>query len=321
MSPRRLEASDKVTLLLSMVPYLMMNSPVSVAELAQRFDISEQQVCELIELLAVSGVPGETGLYQHQDLFDINWDLYENENIVDLWNHVEVETTPKFSAREAAALVAGLQYISGLLPENERPVISTLLEKISYASSTLPENILVSPVAHSPAAELATTALENNKVLTFTYHSQAGERQPRRVEPIRVDLVGTQQYFRGWCLDKDALRTFRFDRMSEVAITNESFAARVDADDLPDDLFTPSEGNVIVSCDIDSDVLNFLGAYQPVVREKSSERYIVDIHFGSILSVPGFVAQFPGSIQVISPPEAVTAVSQWAERALGRYTA
>ena len=320
MSPRRLEASDKVTLLLSMVPFLMMTSPVSVKELAQRFDITEQQVKELIELLAVSGVPGDSGAYQHQDLFDINWDLYENENIVDLWNHVEVETTPKFSAREAAALVAGLQYISGLLPENERPVVSALLTKISYASSTLPENILVSPVSHNPGADVATTALEDKKVITFTYHAQEGDVQRRRIEPIRVDLVGTQQYLRGWCLDKDALRTFRFDRMSDVAITSESFVPRIDADELSDDLFTPSDENVIVSCDIDSDVLGLLGAYQPVVREKASDHYLVDIHFGSIQSVPVFVAQFPGAIRVISPPEAVTAVSQWAQRALGRYS-
>jgi proteasome accessory factor C len=321
MSPRRLEASDKVTLLLSMVPFLMMTSPVSVHELAQRFDITEQQVKELIELLAVSGVPGDSGAYQHQDLFDINWDLYENENIVDLWNHVEVETTPKFSAREAAALVAGLQYISGLLPEHERPVVSTLLNKISYASSTLPENILVSPVSHNPFADLATTALEDNKVIAFTYHAQGGERQQRRVEPIRIDLVGTQQYLRGWCLDKDALRTFRFDRMTNVSITPESFDPRVKADELSEDLFSPSDGNIIVSCEIDSDVLGLLGAYQPVVREKSADHYLVDIHFGSIESVPVFVAQFPGSIRVISPPDAVTAVSQWAQRALGRYTA
>lgn len=321
MSPRRLEASDKVTLLLSMVPFLMMNSPVSVQELALRFEISEQQVQELIELLAVSGVPGDSGAYQHQDLFDINWDLFETEQIVDLWNHVEVETTPKFSAREAAALVAGLQYISGLLPENERPVITTLLEKISYASSTLPENILVSPVTHSVAADVATTALESNAVLSFTYHAQNGQPQQREVEPLRIDLVGTQQYLRAWCRDKDALRTFRFDRMSDAALTNQTFTPRIHPNELPDDLFIVSDENIVVSFEVDHDVLNLINAYQPTVREKSAESYLVDIHFGSIMSVPSCVALFPGSIRVISPPEAVSAVSQWAERALGRYTA
>lgn len=299
----------------------MMNSPVSVQELALRFEISELQVQELIELLAVSGVPGDSGAYQHQDLFDINWDLFETESVVDLWNHVEVETTPKFSAREAAALVAGLQYISGLLPENERPVITTLLEKISYASSTLPENILVSPVPHSVAADVATTALENNAVLSFTYHAQNGQPQQRLVEPIRIDLVGTQQYLRAWCRDKDALRTFRFDRMSDANLTNQTFTPRIHSNELPDDLFILSDENIVVSFEIDHDVLNLINAYQPTVREKSEDSYLVDIHFGSILSVPSCVALFPGSIRVISPPEAVSAVSQWAERALGRYTA
>lgn len=321
MVPSRLEAADKVTLLLSMVPFLMLTSPVSVRDLALRFDITEQQVRELIELLAVSGVPGDSGAYQHQDLFDINWDLYENESVIELWNHVEVETTPKFSAREAAALVAGLQYISGLLPESERHVISELLEKISYASSTLPENILVSPIAHSEAADVASTALERQAVLTFTYHATNGERQHREVEPIRLDLVGTHKYLRAWCREKNALRTFRLDRISDATITNQTFTPKVHADELTDELFTPSEENIIVTFQIDLDVLNFLSAYHPLVREKSTESYLADIHFGSLLSVPNFVALYPGSIRVISPPEAVSAVSQWAERALGRYTA
>jgi proteasome accessory factor C len=108
--------------------------------------------------------------------------------------------------------------------------------------------------------------------------------------------------------------------MTNVSITPESFDPRVKADELSEDLFSPSDGNIIVSCEIDSDVLGLLGAYQPVVREKSADHYLVDIHFGSIDSVPVFVAQFPGSIRVISPTDAVTAVSQWAQRALGRYT-
>ena len=77
MATSRLEAADRVTLLMSFVPYLIDQGPVPVDQLAQHFDISPAQVQELVQLLAMSGVPGENGYYQHQDLFDINWDLFE----------------------------------------------------------------------------------------------------------------------------------------------------------------------------------------------------------------------------------------------------
>ena len=58
----RLEASDRVTLLMSFVPYLLEHGPVSVDDLAQHFDITTTQVEELVQLLAMSGIPGDCGL-------------------------------------------------------------------------------------------------------------------------------------------------------------------------------------------------------------------------------------------------------------------
>ena len=139
----RLEASDRVTYLMAFVPYLIEQGATSVSELADHFGLESSHVEELVQLLAMSGVPGDNGYYQHQDLFDINWDLFEEQKIVELWQHVGVEATPRFSAREAAALLAGLQYISGIVPERDKDIIDKLVTKISSGASAEPENLPV----------------------------------------------------------------------------------------------------------------------------------------------------------------------------------
>lgn len=317
MSTQRLEASDKVTLLLSFVPYLLKTGSASVAELSSQFDISEKQVIELIELLSVSGVPGDSGSYQHQDLFDINWELFENEHIVELWHHVAVETTPKFSAREAAALVAGLQYISSLLSETEKPVIESLLSKIAIASASLPENILVEGLAPSVTNQLITDALAQNVAVTFTYQSAYSISEDRLVDPIRLDLVSGTSYLRGWCHDRQDIRTFRVDRISELHLTEQLISTQIKDKDLPEELFTPSATDLLVQFDIDDHVLPLISAYLPqVVRKSTPNTSVIEVAFSHEANIPIFVALFPGNIRIKSPERAVNFVASWAQEAL-----
>ena len=120
-----LHAPDKLAFLLSLVPYLMDRERVSVAEAAAHFGVPRRRDPRAVELIAVSGVPGETTQYQHGDLFDIAWDDFEQNDVIVLTNLVAIDDSPRFSAREAAALIAGLQYLPSL-PENaDRAAIAT----------------------------------------------------------------------------------------------------------------------------------------------------------------------------------------------------
>ena len=74
MSGQALGASDKLTFLLSLVPYLLDHANISVTEVAAHFGVSAERVREAVNLIAVSGIPGATHQYLHGDLFDIDWD-------------------------------------------------------------------------------------------------------------------------------------------------------------------------------------------------------------------------------------------------------
>ena len=318
----RLEAADRVTLLMSFVPYLIEQGAVPVQQLAEHFDITVAQVQELVQLLAMSGVPGDDGYYQHQDLFDINWDLFEDQQIVELWQHVAVESTPRFSAREAAALVAGLQYISGIVPERDRTVVDDLVAKIASGASAEPENLLVTPAAVPVDLDVIRSALSTGHCVSFIYQNSTGERSTRSVDPLRLDLVGETWYLRGWSHEREALRTFRLDRISELSVSTETIQTTLSLADLSDELFDVSDSHIRVVCEIEESALLLLSAYSPTVLGAVDQNMLsVEVAFSDLTSIPVFVSQIPGAIRVISPPEAVSAVRLWAEQALARYNA
>ena len=322
MAISRLEAADRVTLLMSFVPYLIDQGPVSVDQLAQHFDISTDQVEELVQLLAVSGVPGDDGYYQHQDLFDINWDLFEEHHIVELWQHVAVDATPRFSAREAAALLAGLQFISGIVPDRDKEIVERLVAKIASGASAQPENLLVTPASVPVDLDVIREAVISEHSVQFIYRNATGIETPRSVDPLRLDLVGESWYLRGWCHEREALRTFRLDRISQLSVSGDSLSTDMNPSELSDELFIVKDTDTRVRFSIDESSIQMLNAYNPVViSSREDETLEVEVAFGEISAVPVFVSQIPGSITVLSPTEAISAVSAWSNQALARYSA
>lgn len=318
----RLEASDRVTLLMSFVPYLIEQGPVPIDQLAQHFDISPSQVEELVQLLAMSGIPGDDGFYQHQDLFDINWDLFEEQRIVELWQHVAVDSTPRFSAREAAALLAGLQYISGIVPERDKNIVEELVNKISSGASAAPENLLVTPAVVPLDFDIFRDAVSSRHSVNFLYRKAQGTQSKRSVDPLRLDLVGETWYLRGWCHEREALRTFRLDRISEISVSEDEFLTDLNESDLSEELFDIKETDVRVRFIIEESALSLLSAYRPdIISSRSDGCLEVDVAFGDLSAVPVFIAQIPGSVTVVSPPEAISMVHEWAQRALESYNA
>lgn len=141
-------AQDKLAFLLSLVPYLVGRDRVSVHEAARHFGVTEQTIREAVLLISVSGVPGDDNNYQHGDLFDIDWDALDDNEIV-ITQLVAIDDSPRFSAREAAALIAGLQYLQSL-PENvDSAAYASLSAKLARGASETPSQVVVSPAASS----------------------------------------------------------------------------------------------------------------------------------------------------------------------------
>lgn len=316
-----LKAQDKLTFLLSLVPYLIDHESVSVAEVAEHFDVEPEQIRDAVRLIAVSGVPGETNSYQYEDLFDIAWDDFEQNDQIVLTNLVALDDSPRFSAREAAALIAGLQYLSSL-PENaDRAAVASLMTKLSNGASAEPSQVAVQNTETDASLALIRQSVEQGTQLELDYLNSRGERERRMVDPLRIESMDADWYLRGWCHLREAVRTFRLDRITHLRVTDVPISHGAGDVTLPDTLFEGSVDDLVVTIDVASSAAFLLADYIPenATRTETDGRLRTTVRVSHYHGLKRLIGSMPGVATVVAPEEARAVVAGWAASGAARY--
>ncbi len=315
------QASDKLAFLLTLVPFLMDRGRVSVAEVAAHFSMPETMVRDAVELIAVSGIPGSTGTYQHGDLFDLAWDDFLDNDQIVLTNLVAIDDSPRFSGREAAALIAGLQYLSALPENSDRAAIASLMTKLSRGASTAPTAVAVEDTETNHTLAIIRESVAAGVQVDFDYLNSRGEREHRRVDPLRIESLDADWYLRGWCHLREAVRTFRLDRISDPERSARPITFRAADVSLPDTLFEGSPDDIEVTLDLPAAALPLLADYlgDGAVTTGGGETVRASIRISHLHGLKRLIAGMPGVVTVVSPPEARAAVAEWAAAGAARY--
>jgi proteasome accessory factor C len=315
-------AQDNLTFLLSLVPYLIERHAVTVAEAAAHFEVSADQIRDAVKLIAVSGVPGDSNNYQHGDLFDIDWDALEQNDEIIITQLVAIDDSPRFSAREAAALIAGLQYLQTLPENTDSATYSLLAAKLLRGASDSPSQVAVAPLESNGTVAILRAALSAGEQVEFDYMNSRGDRERRTVDPLRIDSDNNDWYLRGWCHLRESIRTFRLDRIDGLTRTGAPIAFQPSDVRLSDSLFEISEDHLRVVLEFPRESLSLLGDFVP---EGARFRKMPDGLVRTTVRVAHFdglkrlVASLAGVVAVVSPPEARAAVSEWVADASAQY--
>jgi proteasome accessory factor C len=323
MAERRkpMQAQDKLAFLLALVPYLMDRDRVSVAEAAEHFGVEQEQVREAVRLIAVSGIPGETNAYQPGDLFDIAWDDFEENDQIILTHQVAIDDSPRFSAREAAALIAGLQYLTAL-PENaDRDAVGSLMAKLTRGASAAPSQLAVARSETDEALATIRDAVIAGVQVEFDYLSSRGERERRRVDPLRIESVDQDWYLRGWDHLRTAIRTFRLDRIDDLVATDEPITYRPGDVKLPETLFTGTPEDQLVTVEVSASAIALIEDYIPEGAARSERGGVIrtSVRVAHFHGLKRLVAGLSGVLTVLDPPEARQVVAAWAQAGVERY--
>ncbi len=313
---------DKLAFLLALVPYLMDKGQVSVSEASRHFGVPEDQIRDSVNLIAVSGVPGETSSYQHEDLFDIDWDLLDERDEIAITHLVAIDDSPRFSAREAAALIAGLQYLSSLPEQADRGVLVSLLAKLSRGASGTPSEVAVGSSEVDDYLRVIRDAVGGGFRIEFDYLNSRGAMERRTVDPLRIESLDEDWYLRGWDHGREATRTFRLDRMSALTATTEPMIRRASEVPLGDRLFEPSATDLTVVVELDSTAVPLIADYlttEPVRTGKSGPTRVT-LHLAHTHGLKRLVAGLAGVVTVVEPASARARVADWAQSAIDRYT-
>jgi proteasome accessory factor C len=298
---RPLLAGDRLTLMLTLVPYLIEKGPVSVADAAADFGVAPAEMRRGIKVIAVSGVPGDGGLYLHNDLFDIDWDALEERDEIVLLTHVAIDRSPRFTSREASALIAGLMAASGVPGVNERGEVASLVQKL----------------AHGALQARIADAVASGVQLRFDYRPLDGPVERRTVDPVRAFSSDTSWYLRGWCHTRRAERTFLFDRITDLEVTEIPAAVHEPSEG---GLFEPSGDDVTVTVCFDQTLTPLLGAYLDGAKVSTAAGVSTAVvRVAHLHSLKRLAARMGGLLVVLDPPEARRVVAEWAAAGLARY--
>jgi predicted DNA-binding transcriptional regulator YafY len=193
--------------------------PRSARWLAGRFEVSVRTVERDISALQQSGVPvyaepGRTGGYcldKARTLPPVN--LTPGEAVAMALALHGLAGTP-FRAEAGTAL----RKLVAAMPGDDAAAARELAGRI---------HVFGGPDGAPSRLPLAADALAARRVLRIGYGDRRGAVTMREIEPLGYVGKGVFWYLIGWCRLRGALRVFRADRITSVAVTAEVPAPRV----------------------------------------------------------------------------------------------
>ncbi len=326
-------APDKLAFILSLVPYLIDRGSVTVTEIADDFGVTPQYVRGIAAFLGTAGIPGDTLTYQHSDLFDIDWDALELHDEVVLRHYVGIEDVPRFSSTEASALLAGLQYLSGLPSVGSHGDIELLINKLRSGAIQPRNTVAIDARLSDASLGLVRQALTSGVQLQFAYRTASAETIRRSVDPIELVSSDDVWYVRGWCHLREAIRLFRIDRMSGIEVTDKPATEHSLVDSEQRAFFDPREEHEIVTLAVSPVGLSLIQDYQPEVvgpeREidnitgaatKETGRTLVALRVASYAGIRQLATTHVEHVEVVSPGAARESIADWIHKALSQYS-
>lgn len=304
---------NRFAFMVAVVPYLVDKGSATLQELADRFELGVPEVKRLVETIAMSGVPGETSTYQDNDLFDIDWDAFDNGEVI-LTRTIAIDRVPRLSNVEVAAIIAGLRLLDSSLDASTAAVAESVLRKLNVTPSA-------QRTASAPSRDdlrVLRNAIEQRHSVRFRYVDARGEVSlDRVVDPLWVDRNEQAWYLRGWSHSSAAVRTFRVERISDLVDTGEVFGAHPLA---PLEL-SPDAGVRTAVVRVHPTALGFLSWYVDAERrvDPITAEVVAEISYSSLDALVRSIMAYPGRVHVDVGDEVRAAISARAAKAIAGY--
>lgn len=239
-------AAERLSRLLDLVPWLMAHPGVTIAEAANHFGVSADQLERDLDLLIVSGRPG----YFPDDLVDIQY--WDEGNRIHVLEPQGLDRPRALTVGEAARLLVGLRLLAQIPGAHDRDAIRGALSALEQAAGPVADVVSHADVRVSTGetAEHLGQAIQRRCAIRIRHHhGSTGEVSERVVDPIAVVSVGGHVYLEAWCRSAEAMRTFRADRIEHVDLLPEPAAPpHSEAHLIRDALLTPDGPTVRVWC-------------------------------------------------------------------------
>jgi proteasome accessory factor C len=309
----KISGTERYNFMLALTGYLIQNRQQKIEDVAKHFGVSEQEIRDAVVTISLSGV----GMYRPDELFFLDYDLLE-EGIVDVSFAPTLESVPRLSTRQAAAIASGLSYLESVLDDQDKVEVAELMNLLSDGgkrTSELP--FKVHPSRVDLEVTLSRQAISEDRLLSCSYINAANEVSSREIEPIAMESNDSIWYLRGYCRTKKEVRVFRLDRMRDIALEDKTLIRTEYSEIDPSRIYSVSENDTDVVFDVDPAGFGMLADYKPEYPAVGDKTLRVTIPIGDISTLGRVVSKYSGHVRVLEPEAARRVVFEYASRALG----
>ena len=311
-------ATERLSRLLAMVPYLLSRQGVSLAGAAAEFGITETQLVKDLELLFVCGTPG----HLPDDLIEATWE----DGQVFLGNADAISRPLRLDVDEALALLVGLRALLDVPGLHDRDALERTLLKLEAAageSAQASRAVRVEVGSQGPLADVRRALAESRRVhLTYVVPSR-DEATERDVDPMRVLSVDGRWYLEGWCRRAEDVRLFRLDRVEALTVldTPAEVPPGATVRDLDAGLFVGSAQDIRVTLELRAGA-HWVRDHYPVedVQDVSADTQHVTLRVSDGRWVRTLALRLGGQLRVLSPDWLAEEVRTAAALALLAYS-
>lgn len=201
----------KIDRLMGIVTILLQQDKITAPELARRFEVSRRTINRDIEDICRAGIPlittqGYGGGVSIAEGFKLDRSLLTGE--------------------ELQAILAGVR---GLDSVWDKPHFPSLADKLP-GGILGNDDIFIDLASHyqEPLTEKIAAiraAIRDRLPLSFDYYYEKGQCR-RVVEPYKLVFRWSAWYVWGWCLNREAFRLFKLNRLWNLNLVAEPFEAR-----------------------------------------------------------------------------------------------
>ena len=212
----------KVDRLVSIIMILLDKKRIGAQELADMFEVSLRTIYRDIDSINRAGIPvlstpGVGGGFEIMQEYKLDKKVFSTADL----SAILMGLSSLSSMIRGDELVNALAKVKSFIPAERAKDITLKANQICIDMSPWMGNRNVQPYLN-----ILRTALQESKLLSFTYADRYGNTTIRTAEPYQLVLKSSHWYWQGYCHTRNDFRLFKLARTANLQILEETFTPR-----------------------------------------------------------------------------------------------
>lgn len=307
----RPDAGQRLLRLLAVLTWLARRGRAPLAELAEQFSLSPEELVADLELAACCGLPP----YTPDQLMEI---IVDDEEVVANLGP-ELARPRRLTAAEGFGLAASARAIAAVPGADPDGALARALAKLEAVLGD--GGGLSVDLGEPPNLGALRRAIEAGQQVELSYYSLSSDEESLRVvDPAWVVAIDGKWYLDGYCHRAGGTRRFRVDRVLSVRLTGEHVAGAPVVPSGTEGAFVPGPEATVARLAVESAGMWVIDAAPTISQTPLADgRTEVRLGVASMQWFGRLLLRLGPHAQVLDPPELTTLGSDLAARLLERY--